>query len=201
IGVLGTRYPGLEGQIALHLAGTPADFVGEAGLKSARWKGETFPGLSAKFRLRGKAFSLNPLEVGVTPPLRLTGESAGAKLHFKASLKGQSLSELLRVAGSSNRDIQGRVSGPIEVGGTLSHPRVQFHGSLAELVYQGNPIGAARLEVQADDKLSGALAFPQAVDAAAFGKTGGIRGLIKVAGATLSGTPSSPKIEPVLQIH
>jgi hypothetical protein len=201
IGILGTRYPGMEGTIDLSADGTQESLKCHAGLQKARFQGSQFPDVAMQAKVEGDLVTLFPLKVQYEPAIELTG-TYGLKdgaLKLYTELRGHSLGQLCRILGLKNNDqVQGLFTGPLTIGGTSSSPSVKFQGDIAQLQLRGVDVGQGHLDVTARDQIEGLLTFAQPVDAAAFGQMAGISGIVKVTGVRLKGTPANPGVDPIL---
>lgn len=210
IGLVGLRYPGMTGKMLV-----TGEAVGESassgprdlswGIHSSisqiRFQDQNFPDVALNCQLKGDTATLNPLKIKYEPPIELTGTyglTDGA-IRLYTELKGHSLMQLCRVLGlKNNEQVQGLFTGPLTISGSTASPSVKFEGSVQELQLRGVAVGAATLNLTAQQQIDGTLIFAQPVDAAAFGQLAGISGIVKVTGIRLKGTTANPVVDPIL---
>lgn len=197
---LGERYPGLKG--TLRFAATEKE--AEVHLESMAQGNQFLPYVSAWVTPAG---AVRKLVVGTLPTLELAGTLTPFQL--SGQLSGQSLSELIRLAGGKpNPDIGMRLTGPV----TLAGSQLTFQGTVQELTYKKGQLGSGRLTLNTHPTLDGRLVLDRPLslaDVAAVGLAppalqnpllsilgGTVLANVQVTGVRLGGSLEAPSLTP-----
>lgn len=208
---LAARYPGLRGALSFEGDVGPEGTDFQARLQEASMQAGPVPELQGVFLLQGDVLNVQSLRAALDPPLELSGQYrvGGGNLELHGQLGGQSLGDLIRLAGGRPpEDLAGRLSGPVGLSGTSSAPVLDFHGRITELTLKGINLGAGEVAVRVAEGLEGNVTLDQPVSLGAVGGLAGplgrlpmLQGLldstgVQILGASLGGSPVDPKITP-----
>ncbi len=197
---LNDRFPGLHG--SLRFVATEKE--AEVHLEGMSQGKEFLPGVSVWLSPAG---AVRKLLVLTTPQLELAGTLQ--PLELKGQLTGQSLSELIRLAGGRpNPEIGMRLTGPV----TLTQDQLTFQGTVQELTYRKAPLGSGRLTLTTAPALDGRLVLDRPLsvgEVASVGLAppalrnplaqilgGTLFANVRVTGVRLQGSLDAPRLTP-----
>lgn len=202
LSLLQGQFPGLTGkakfQINYNLQSQSESKI-RFGLTNATYKGSSFPSIDGFFTWKDPLVQISTLKLyDITPPLDLTGSinTRSQLLSIDGLLSGQSLATLMKLAGASNLEMDGRLHGPLDIRGTSTDPHLSFKGKLSNLVYHKMELGTGDLILTAtpsmlDGRLTlHSLGAPLAMLGQMFGlNANNIQPVILI-----KGSPKNPKI-------
>ena len=134
-----------------HIFGTLDEpiFDGKLTARTLTLNGETITDAAGEVHMRGSQIELNPFafrQNGGTYSLRLAGNLADERLSGKVKVEQGDLGAMLSVANLKNEAVHGRVNAEIDLGGTMSVPRVSLRGILTEGDVRGYPLTDVSLD-------------------------------------------------------
>lgn len=202
LSLLQGQFPGLTGkakfQVNYNLQSQSESKI-RFGLTNATYKGSSFPSIDGFFTWKDPLVQISTLKLyDITPPLDLTGSinTRSQLLSIDGLLSGQSLATLMKLAGASNLEMDGRLHGPLDIRGISTDPHLSFKGKLSNLVYHKMELGTGDLILTAtpsmlDGRLTlHSLGAPLAMLGQMFGlNANNIQPVILI-----KGSPKNPKI-------
>lgn len=202
VALLQNQYPGLTGQIKLQASFNTKN-SSQAGihfdLKDASRHGERFPSLDGTINWQSPNIYFSPLLLPDTaPPLDITGNvnTKTKQIIMDAQLSGQSLATLMKLAGATSLDMDGKLYGPIAVRETYTEPLIIFKGKLSHLIYKGTNLGDGDLTLHATPRMLDGKLYLHSLNLP-IGLLGQLFG-ISLGNAQpiiyIKGTPKDPKI-------
>jgi hypothetical protein len=170
------------------------------------------PDLSFQAKWNGSELKLNSMKANLKPPVLVSGVVKNGQLDLTGELKGQAMSELVRLGGAKpSAEIRANLAGRFKLVGPLKNPTATLVGPISELVYRNSRLGNGHLSLTINQRLKGDLKLDQPYDATLADAAPGsvtqvpvINDILKsavkarITAVKISGTPADPQVSPVV---